>query len=559
MAGQLPPRFSGGSGYSWRALCKALACAHARSTHSRRTSSLLRARFEPVDCSMTVVGEIAITLAIGRGLKTREQDRLSCEPAAERADRLGSRSSMICCMRHLCGRRCVCERRAQQTASKHARASRAASGRRRRHSAAGRRMPRFMPRTLLVYRDVDDAAAEFVSSLSLRNACVAFHDDGHSYHRAHIVVGHGLQSPVVMHGFNERTQGYLRVTTARAAAEHEQRALGMCWRAPLGLGVPLSHPSSIYHQLFHAVPSWLYLREHVAAAGRVADAPASAFVPLAFASAALGRGKPASPRRWHAWELSVRALTHASATDITSAVTQLLRTPCTCFERFEAAARPFNLGARAHSASLRDYVRAALFNAAAVASALPPPGGRLAARTALQGGESAAAVAPLDLLFVSRRGERRTLSNEGAVWSALRSYSGRRISQRVRRVTFEGAPLTEQMAVVSSASTLIAVHGQALAWLAFLPWARRATAVVEISLATRRGVVNNCYERWCGGLGVRYWRVHGVLTGGCNGGATARDNEAQRAHKLLACNVTVDATAVLGAVLRAAEWTEEEA
>ena len=49
-----------------------------------------------------------------------------------------------------------------------------------------------MPRVLLVPREVDDAEAQFVTSLSLRNACVAFHDEKSSLHRAHLVVENGL-------------------------------------------------------------------------------------------------------------------------------------------------------------------------------------------------------------------------------------------------------------------------------------------------------------------------------------------------------------------------------
>ena len=89
----------------------------------------------------------------------------------------------------------------------------------------------------------------------------------------------------------------------------------------------------------------------------------------------------------------------------------------------------------------------------------------------------------------------------------------------------------------------------------FLPWDQRPTGVVEVSLASRRGVVNSCYERWSAALGVKYWRVAGQLTGGCSGGASSRDNEAERFHKMLTCNVTVDVRAMYGASLRAAEHT----
>ena len=77
--------------------------------------------------------------------------------------------------------------------------------------------------------------------------------------------------------------------------------------------------------------------------------------------------------------------------------------------------------------------------------------------------------------------------------------------------------------------------------------------MVEITLASRRGAINGCYEAWSSALGVRYWRVAGRLTDGCTGGASRRDNEAERVHKMLACNVTVDVSNLLGAAYRAAE------
>ena len=153
------------------------------------------------------------------------------------------------------------------------------------------------------------------------------------------------------------------------------------------------------------------------------------------------------------------------------------------------------------------------------------------------------------MLLVSRGGERRALSNEARVLVALEQLG------RVRRVVLEEMTISDQMALVAQSSVLLGVHGQAFAWLPFLPWSSRTVGLVEISLASRRGVVNTCYERWSAALGVRYWRVAGKLTGGCSGGATSRDNEATRAHKMLACNVTVDVTQLVGAASRAAEET----
>ena len=129
---------------------------------------------------------------------------------------------------------------------------------------------------------------------------------------------------------------------------------------------------------------------------------------------------------------------------------------------------------------------------------------------------------------------------------------------RLRRVVLEELPMASQMALVSEASGIIGVHGQAFAWLPFLPWPTRPVGVVEISIATRRGWFNACYERWAEALGVRYWRVAGALTGGCSGGATSRDDEATRAHKMLSCNVTVDVSLLVGAVYRVHELTQSQ-
>lgn len=425
--------------------------------------------------------------------------------------------------------------------------------------------------SVLPLRPIDEARAEFSTSLSLRNACVAFHDDEYSQHRAHVVVDGPLLSPIVVHGFSERASGYVRLTSVRRAETFERNGIQMCWRAPLGLGVPVSHASSIYHQLFHAVPSWLALRERVAAAGLSDDAPAAAFVPLFFADAALGHGKPAAPRRWYAWEFSIRPLTRTSGADIAAAAARLLRAPCTCFERFEAESRAFNPGALASAATVRLFRDAALRHAppppllpalgGASTSATGGPGagstsrsarsaGWAAAVTALRGGERRA-----DLLLVSRQGERRggrQLSNEGEVLARLRGLPA---APRLARVVLEGLPLAEQMRLVAAASVLIAVHGQALAWLAFLPSDVRPTGVVEVSIMTKQGALNPCYQAWSAALSVQYWRVAGRLAPGCNGGATSRDDAAQRAHKLLACNVSVDAAQLAGTVSAAAAAT----
>ena len=354
--------------------------------------------------------------------------------------------------------------------------------------ASSRRRERF---SLLPLRPIDETRAEFSTALSLRNACVAFHDDKYSYHRAHFVVDGPLESPIVMHGFDERASGYQRLTVVRRAEEYDRLSIGMCRREALGLGVPVSHASSIYHQQFHAVPSWLALRKLVADAGLGENAPAAAFVPLAFASAALGHGKPAQPRRWYAWEYSIRALTTAGADDIAAAASRLLRAPCTCFERFEADGRAFNPGARTSAPAIRWFRDAALRHAPlaadAAAAASAAAASVAAAGMAPGGGGGGGGGSGALLLFVSRQGVRRALSNEADVLaliarsqalrveSALSSTSSYATSSittssssslalsrapRLMKVMLEKLPIVDQMRLVASATALIAVHGQ---------------------------------------------------------------------------------------------------
>ena len=114
------------------------------------------------------------------------------------------------------------------------------------------------------------------------------------------------------------------------------------------------------------------------------------------------------------------------------------------------------------------------------------------------------------------------------------------------------------MMLVASATTLLAVHGQALAWTPFLPSDHHKTAVVEIVLSNVDRRFNGCYQAWCGAFGVRYYRVAGELTGGCTGGASRRDNSAVRHSKLLNCNVTVNVPNTLAATAAAAQHTRRK-
>ncbi|KAL1511427.1 hypothetical protein AB1Y20_006226 [Prymnesium parvum] len=384
-------------------------------------------------------------------------------------------------------------------------------------------------------RVLADAAAQFVLALSLRNACATFFDDRVSMHRVQLVLPERGGDEQVLHGFNERSLTYLRLATVRDAAEHERRTIARCERRPLGIGLTVSHMNSVYHQMFHAPPGWETAHAWTDGGGPVT------FVPLVFASAAIGRGKPAQPWRWHGWEFTLRALTDRPWAELARATSRLLLAPCTCFDRFEAHPAPFNPGARGNAARLRAFRDAALQRARRVHALAVAP--RVEAYPE-------GAVAAQDVLYVSRAEGRRAVSNELVLLAALSAQ------HRLKRVVLEGLSLSEQMLLVAASTTIVAVHGQALAWVPFLPYERRRTAVVELVLNNQKKRFNDCYSVWCKALGVRYFRVAAQLTGGCTGGATNRDNEAVRQNKLLSCNVTVDIGQTVAATRVAAQMTE---
>ena len=93
-----------------------------------------------------------------------------------------------------------------------------------------------------------------------------------------------------------RGNRYIAVTVAvtahndRAEQARDRQQLARCRTKQLALAVPMSS-NNLYHQAFHAVPAWEALRAH--ASQNVT------LLPLVFPSAAFGRGKPASPRRWY--------------------------------------------------------------------------------------------------------------------------------------------------------------------------------------------------------------------------------------------------------------------
>lgn len=389
-------------------------------------------------------------------------------------------------------------------------------------------------------RTVNEAESEFRLSLSLKNACLLYYDDRSTMHRPFFLLEDEEAPTTILHGFSERALGYQRLAVARPAQRHERRALSQCKRRKLGVGIPVSHVSSIYHQLFHALPAWEAWQTLRTSLG-LDTSTAPTFFPLMLAEAGIGYSKSVNTQRWHGWEFSLRPFTSATAAEIQRSLTSLLRAPCTCFERIEVVSTAFNPGAPSAAPRLRGFRAAALQNMGMLVSAPVP--------RALQG-STAAMREEGALLLVSRSEGRRSMDNEKALLLELRTVP------RVVRLVLEDLSLAQQMSAVSRATALIGVHGQALAWVVFLPPHRRV-ALVEITPRASRHVRNQCYEVWSKALSVKFYRVTALIAGNCDGGATRRDNAAARFQKILRCNVTVDVPATAKAIISAAKWTAQ--
>ena len=114
----------------------------------------------------------------------------------------------------------------------------------------------------------------------------------------------------------------------------------------------------------------------------------------------------------------------------------------------------------------------------------------------------------------------------------------------MRTPQLETMTLSAQMQLFASASGLLAVHGQAMAWVMFLPSAERRTAAVEIFPI---GLKNAIYQDLSLSLGTRYESLKAATAPGCSGSA--------KIEARLTCNVTVNVEKVASAVQRMAAWT----
>jgi len=402
---------------------------------------------------------------------------------------------------------------------------------------------------------------EYMVTFSLRSACVIPYDDRSSRFRSAIV---SLRDDVeaVVHGFSEYVNGYQRITAVRPPSDGDKALLGgspptRCLNRPLGIAVPFSC-NNIYHQAFHAVPAFERWAAIASAAGSAVD-----FVPLIYPTAAVGKKMSIEPRKWHAWEWSIRPFTRESSATIANRTHQLVNAPCVCYDVLHGNADAFNPIAVRSAGRLRAFRSAALVNLHAAAYPFPAS---VRAADSLDGSTARAQM----LLWVVRRHKLRNIDNEAAL--AKRLEGDPVLSQRVHRLVLDELPLGTQMRLVISAwctrargspspsackcsprrhhspqvhacSGLIAVHGQAMAWVMFLASDAHRTAAVEIF---PQGLVNTIYEMASQALGVRYESLRAPASPGCGGGAR---------ESRLNCNVTVDVGTVLEVVRRAAEYT----
>lgn len=247
------------------------------------------------------------------------------------------------------------------------------------------------------------------------------------------------------------------------------------------------------------------------------------FLPLVYPTAAVGKKMSSDPKKWHAWEFSLRPFVKWASADIAARTQKILNAPCTCYDTVHGNAPAFNPIARTSASRLRAFRRATLRN-------LPRP---------MAVSRADAVADKRSILWVVRRHALRNMANEATLRARFAADAS--LSSRVRRIVLEGMALSEQMRLLASVTGLLAVHGQAMAWVLLLPSAQRRTTAIEVF---PQGLVNPIYRELSVTLGVRYQAMTAPPTTGCK--------------VKLNCNVTVDVDRVVGAVARAVEWADAD-
>jgi hypothetical protein len=347
-----------------------------------------------------------------------------------------------------------------------------------------------------------------------------------------------------LHGFTEYRFGFIRFVSVRAPASLDERRLLLTkcdWRDE-GIAVPFTH-NNFMHALYHAVPSFEALGGNESGRAR-----SLAFLPLfAHSTGADGRKTSvAAVASWHAWELTLRALSEAPASALHAATEGVLRAPCTCFRRLRGSTAPFVPASPASASRLRRWASAVMLNVwrGGVAMHDGTRGSNFRG-----GGTASAGGAGCRTLFI-RRSKTRVLSNEADLLAALRP------TDRVELAELQLMPLSAQLRLVSAASGMVGVHGQALALAPFLGLVRAPNALtgppgegdgdpshqpslVEIlpsaPARTAKMPFYHLYEALSVALGVEYRQVIGSYVRPCSLGRL----RGRRVEAYLACNLTV--------------------
>ena len=387
----------------------------------------------------------------------------------------------------------------------------------------------------------------YVERFTLSDVCIAFHNTSTAAYRSQFISRQGERATI--HGFSEFSYRYNRVASVRPADEGDEPTLRTC--ANRSLGVALYFQSNnIFHAMHHAPQDWEALRTSVRSG---AEEPV--FIPLVGYIAGAGARAWVSAPTWmsHTWEFTIRGLTAKTASEIGSDLGQLLSAPCTCFSRVVGSVGAFLPYANqpANRRLLRSWREAVISHARrADAWRTPPPALPDRASLALgPAGEPARSAPALnDMLYVVRMGT-RTVLNDAEIAVALRQI------ERVRRVVMERMTLAQQMLLVSSATVLIGVHGQALSHMAFLPWPTHRAALVEIQPrpSERSHLWTQIYPAMCKTQQTRHIKVIAepdTSTAACRPNAKRKGGGGP-----LRCNVTVPVSELLAGVRTAAEYT----
>lgn len=417
----------------------------------------------------------------------------------------------------------------------------------------------------------DETDADFGTAFVERNACIT-HTFGARRSR-HALAGplggsrwHQYQQAVslrhvaprrtlaVLYGFSEYTLHQFQLLTMRAAetvAERKSLQQRCTQHHGLGLLVPFSF-NNVYHAIFHAVPTLEWARER----GYSEDVLQTAtFIPLLHPRLAerLARGLGES-QRWYAWEFSLRALTQRSSREIQAELRALLSARCTCFERLEGSARPFNFNAKTATPRMHAFRRTLLGRIGHLGPVIGPVIDAEARSPAFAAPASPSSPhsSQQRVLYIPRLARVRAITNERELHKALcAAVPG------LRRVVFDQMPLVEQMRAVGGASSMVAAFGQALTWMILMTpsgvrWKKHPRPRIEVlEIAPRGAFWKKDYDIIASVLGLAYKRVFAQTADNeCTHEAVPKTKVRWQQRlaafkRWLFCNMTVNVSAVV--------------